>query len=176
VTKDIAKYLKETVLPFLRQRLQIPAGWKVDIGENWVYWYPDEWNRDDEDCVSLNLSMPSPADAIPDSDPSVNLFVSKEWLGRTLLFDNFDKTLAWHRKLEEAGFGHIADHEDWDDDFPFGKVLPWLKDGSSFDEADLKDRIATELATLIAVVPEITESIRELSVRDAAMKQQGKKK
>ena len=106
--------------------------------------------------------LPNPADPYPDdSVPSVNLYVPSEWNGSKLFRDACP---PWFAELKKAGFDHIQNHADWDDDYPIAKIVPWLMDGS-FDEANLMDRIAAEVNRVFELEPQITQTVRDALVQ-----------
>jgi hypothetical protein len=162
VDKDLDRYIKEAFCPALQERIPTLKLWHCDSGESCAEWYPDSWQVKGDLYLSISVLIPSPLDP-DDANPSVNLYVPKDWPGHPSFSD---RSTPCVKTLLGGGFALAVDH-DWDEEYPVGKYVNWLEPDDSFDESKLVERIASEVAKVVQVAPEIAEVIGAASTKPA---------
>ncbi|MFN0165949.1 MAG: hypothetical protein ACKV22_05905 [Bryobacteraceae bacterium] len=163
VDKDLEQYVKDVFCPALQERVSTLKSWHCDPNESGAKWYPDSWQIKGDLYLALCVLLPGPLSP-DDPNPSVNIYVPDDRPGRSCFSD---RATGCIRRLMEDGFGLAVDN-DWEEEYPVGKYVYWLEPDGSFDESSLVERIASEVAKVVRLEPEITEAIHEASTKSAS--------
>ena len=157
LVKDLERYIKEGLRPAIENLVPTLKDWHGTTDREGVNWFPESWKLRKDFHVALTVVFPEPLGSI-DPDPSVNLCVPKSRFSRAIA----NRSTPWAQALLGGGFGHIDDNQDWQQDFPIGRYVPWLERDGSFAEQSLLERIASEAMKIVNLEPTITEALRSV--------------